>query len=347
MPNLLYVQDQERPDLATFAKMTEADLRGYAFSKIFPVITVREKGGKIWVAPKSLTTSRGTKNRTNGSSLTAGALATVEVAYTTDRLEGRGVIYESEMHGFADENAAAQAGASDAGRKVLNLMEYEAAGKVFTAARLTAKTVLTDHSVLKLLQGAAKSVRAFGKAALYMSDAAFLALCDIPEIRRKLELGAKVTGDIAYLALNDEKVLATVSTLLGFHAIAIFDSDVVGNDYDGYIAVVAIRPEAFGATGDTVRAIAKSRAMFGATMVWVPENAPADEPFTMSQSADRTEKANYFDAEGWAVAKPFVAPVANAGDSTVLDENGGCVVCKFADAYTEYAVPVVNVETGT
>ena len=32
---------------------------------------------------------------------------------------------------------------------------------------------------------------------------------------------------------------------------------------------------------------------------------------------------------------------------TVLDENGGAVVCQFADSYTEYAVPVVNVETGT
>ena len=107
MGNLLYVQDMERPDLRTFAKMTEADLRGYAFPKIFPVVTVNEKGGKIWVAPKSLTTSRGTKNRTNGSSLTAGEIATVEVSYSTDRMEGRGVIYESEMHGFADENAAA------------------------------------------------------------------------------------------------------------------------------------------------------------------------------------------------------------------------------------------------
>ena len=347
MANLLYVQDMERPDLATFAKMTEADLRGYAFSKIFPVITIREKGGKIWVAPTSLTKARGTKNRSNGSSLSAGEKTTVEVSYTSDRLEGRGVIYESEMHGFADMNAAAQAGATEAGRKVLNLIEYEAAGKVFTATRLTAKTMLSDHGVLKALQGAAKSVRAYGKAALYMSDEAFLKLCDIPEIRRKLELGAKVTGDIAYLALNDEKVLATVSTLLGFYAIAIFDSDVVGDDYDNYIAVVAIRPEAFGATGDTVRAIAKSRAMFGAMMVWVPESAPADEPFTMSQSADRTAKANYFDAEGWGVAKPFVAAVANSGDSTKLDENGGCVVCKFADTYTEYAVPVVNIETGT
>ena len=344
---LMYVTDQERPDLRAFAKMTQDDLRGYAFAKLFPVIAVREKGGKIWVAPKDLTNARGTKNRENGTALSAGEKKTVEVAFTTDRMEGRGIIYESEMHGFADENAAAQAGAADAGRKVLNLMEYEAAGKVFTSARLTAKVTLTDHAVLKTLQKAAKSVRSFGKAALYLSDEAFLKLCDIPEIRRRLEMGAKVTGDIGYLALNDEKVLATVSTLLGFHAIAIFDSDIVGDTYDSYIAVVAIRPEAFGATADMVRSIAKSRAMFGATMVYIPDDAPVDEPFTMSQSADRTEKANYFDAEGWLVAKPFVAPVANSGDATKLDENGGAVVCQFADSYTEYAVPVVNVETGT
>lgn len=346
MGNLLYVQDMERPDLRTFAKMTQDDLRGYAFSKIFPVITIREKGGKIWVAPKDVTATRGTKNRTNGSALTATDIKTVEVAYTADRFEGRGLIYESEMHGFADENAAAQAGACDAGRKVLNSMEYDVAGKVFTSTRITAKTVLTDHATIKALQVAAKSIRSYGKAALYMSDNAFLKMCDIPEIRRKLELGAKVTGDIAYLALNDEKVLATVSTLLGFHAIAIFDSDVVGTTYDNYIAVVAIRPEAFGQTGDAVRSIAKTRAMFGAMMVWVPADAPSDEPFTMSQSADRTAKANYFDAEGWAVAKPFFSEAANSGDSTLLDENAGCVVCQFADSYTEYAVPTVNVTQG-
>lgn len=324
---LMYVENMERPDLRTFAKLTQADLRGYAFSKLFPVVTVREKGGKIWVAPKNLGTAQGMKNRANGTALTGTDVKTVEVSYATDRFEGRGTIYESEMHGFADMNAACQAGAVDAGRKVLNSFEYEAAQKVFTSVRTTGCAELSDGSVLKTLQQAAKRVRGYGKAALYLSDAAFLNLCDIPEIRTRLEVGAKVTGDIGYLALNDEKVLATVSTLLGFHAIAIFDSDVVGTGYDNYVAVVAVRPEAFGATGDMVRALAKSRAMFGALMVYVPGDAPADEPFTLSQSADRTAKANYFDAEAFAVAKEFFT-----ASST---ESAGAVVTKFKTAAAE------------
>jgi hypothetical protein len=228
------------------------------------------------------------------------------------------------MHGFADMNAACQAGACDAGRKVLNSFEADVAGKVFTSARTGAAAALADGSFIKGLQKAAKSVRAYGKAALYMTDEAFLKLCDVPEVRNKLELGAKATGDIAYLALNDEKVLATVSTLLGFHAIAIVDSGVVGSGYDEFIAVVAIRPEAFGATGDMVRSIAKSRAMYGALMVYVPEDAPADEPFTLSQSSDRKEKANYFDAEGFVQAKEFHTPTTG--------DNGGVSVVKFAAA---------------
>lgn len=342
---LMYVEDMARTDLRSFAKMSQADLKGYAFAKIFPVIATSEKGGKIWVAPKGLTNARGTKNRTNGSALSATEKVTIEVSYSTDRIEGRSRIYENEMHGFADMNAACQAGAEDAGRKALNAMEYEAAGKVFSSVRTTAKVTLADHAVIKTLQVQAKAIRAFGKAFLYMSDAAFLKLCEIPEIRRKLELGAKVTGDIAYLALNDEKVLATVSTLLGFYGIAIFDSDIVGTTYDNYIAVVAVRPEAIGASSDAVRSLAKTRAMFGAMIVYIPEDAPADEPFEMSQSADKTEKCNLFDAEGSVVPKNFVDAVAKEGDATKMSENGGAVVCEFADSYTEYAVPVVNVTT--
>ncbi len=345
MADLMYVQDAEREDLRTFARMTQADLKGYAFAKVFPVITVSEKGGKIWVAPKGLTSARGTKNRANGTALTATQKATVEISYTTDRVEGRSQIYENEMHGFADMNAACQAGAEDAGRKVLNMLEYEAAGKIFTSVRKTAKVTLADHKVMSLLQGAAKDVRAFGKAFLYLSDAALLKLCDIPEIRRRLEIGTKATGDVGYLALNDEKVLATVSTLLGFYGIAVFDSDVVGTDYDNYVAVVAVRPETLGASSDAVRSLAKTRAIFGATFVYVPQGAPAEEPFAMSQSADRTEKCNYFDAEGSVVSMGFVEAVAKTGDTSKMSENGGAVVCEFASAYTEYAVPVVNVTT--
>lgn len=321
---LMYVENMERPDLRSFAKLTQADLRGYGFAKIMPVVTVREKGGKIWVAPKTLTDATGTKNRANGTALSGTDIKTVEVAYSTDRFEGRGIIYESEMHGFADMNAACQAGACDAGRKVLNSFEADVAAKVFTTARTGAAVALADGSFIKGLQKAAKSVRAYGKAALYMTDEAFLKLCDVPEVRNKLELGAKATGDIAYLALNDEKVLATVSTLLGFHAIAIVDSGIVGTGYDDFIAVVAIRPEAFGATGDMVRSIAKSRAMYGALMVYVPEDAPADEPFVLSQSSDRKEKANYFDAEGFVQAKEFHTPTTG--------DNGGVSVVKFAAA---------------
>ena len=339
----MYVQNQDRPDLRGFAKMSQEDLRGYAFAKIFPVVAVSEKGGKIWVAPKGLTNARGTKNRENGSSLSGTEKKTVEVSYTTDRIEGRSKIYENEMHGFADMNAACQAGAEDAGRKALNAMEYEAAVKIFSSVRTTAKVALPDHAVIKTLQVQAKTVRAFGKGFLYLSDAAFLKLCDIPEIRRKLELGARVTGDIGYLALTDEKVLSTVSTLLGFHGIAIFDSDIVGTTYDNYVAVVAVRPEAIGASSDTVRSLAKTRAMFGATFVYIPEGAPADEPFEMSQSADRTEKCNIFDAEGSVVSMGFIPAVAANGDPTNMSENGGAVVCEFAAEYTEYAVPTVNI----
>jgi len=345
--NQMYVNDEVRGDLATAAKVTQSDLRGYAFSKIFPLITVSEKGGTMAVAPKTLTNAAGQASRSDGSSITTDDLANVSVSYTCGRVEGRGRIYEHEMHGFTDMNAACAAGATVAGRRVLNKIEALAAAQVFTSVRTTAKTTLTDHEVVKKLQQSAKAVRAFGKPFLYCSDAAFLKFCDIPEIRRRLELGMRSTGDVGYLALQDEKVCQTISTLLGFYGVAIFDSDIVGSTYDNYVAVVAVRLETLGAGSDAVKAEIKSRAAFGATFMYIPQGAPADEPFVVSTAADRPNKANLFDAEGWLVSKNFVAAVATAGDTSTMSENGGAVVCQFASSYTEYAVPVVNVTTGS
>ena len=86
--------------------------------------------------------------------------------------------------------------------------------------------------------------------------------------------------------------------------------------------------------------------MFGATIVYIPQDAPADEPFEMSQSADKTEKCNLFDAEGSVVSMGFIPAVAASGDTSKMSENGGAVVCQFADSYTEYAVPNVNITNG-
>lgn len=343
--NEMYVQDGLRMDLAAAAKMTQDDLRGYAFSKVFPVIVTNEKSGDIGVAPKTLTNAQGQAGRSDGSAITTDDLATVPVDYTTARVEGRGRIYEHEMHSFADMNAACAAGAKVAGRRVLNKVETLAMTAVFTSARKTAAIELTNHQVVTKLQKAAKSVRAYGKPWLCCSDNALQALCDIPEIRFRLAQFSKAQGDIGYLALEDEKIRAAVATILGFGGIAMYDADIVGTTHDSYIAVVAVRKETIGADSDTVRSVVKTDACFGATFVHIPQGGTAEAPFRISTAADRPNKANLFDGEGWLVSKPFVTVVPHSGDATVLDENGGAVLVTFDDEYTEYAVPVVNVQT--
>ena len=344
MPTELYVNDGVRPDLAVAAKMTQDDLRGYAFARIFPIITTVEKSGDIYVAPKTLTNSQGQAGRSDGSSITTDDLATTQVEYTTARVEGRARIYEHEMHSFADMNAACAAGGKVAGRRVLNKIEALAMAQVFTTTRKTAATTLTNHQVVKTLQKAAKSVRAYGKPWLVLSDNALQTLCDIPEIRWRLTQFAKVDGDIGYLALEDAKVRAAVATILGFSGIAMYDADIVGTTNDSYIGIVAVRPETIDADSDTVRSVVKTDATFGATFLHIPQGADKETPFRVSTAADRPSKANLFDAEGWLVSKAFVAAVADQSDSTKLTENGGAVLCTFDSAYTEYAVPVVNVD---
>jgi len=341
--NEMYVQDGLRMDLAAAAKVTQDDLRGYAFSKIFPIITTDETSGDIYVAPKTLTNAAGQAGRSDGSAITTDDLATLKVSYTTARVEGRARIYEHEMHGFADMNAACAAGAKVAGRRVLNKIETLAMTAVFTSTRKTAAIELTDHQVVKKLQGAAKAVRAYGKPWLCCSDNALQTLCEIPEIRHRLTQFSKADGDIGYMALEDEKVRAAVATILGFGGIAMYDADIVGTTHDAYIAVVAVRAETVGADSDTVRSVVKTDACFGATFVHIPQGGTSEAPFKISTAADRPNKANLFDGEGWLVSKNFVAAAANQSDATKLDENGGAVLVTFDDAYTEYAVPVVSV----
>lgn len=334
----MYVQDAERPDLRPFAKMTQEDMRGYAFGKVFPVIFVRGKGGKIYVAGKNLTNGQGTKGRSDGTSLSGTALATVEVSYSTGRVEGRGKIYEHEMHGYSSQEAAEQNGATLAGRLVLNTVEKDAMAVIFSSARISGATSGTAKGILKELHNAAKSVRAYGKPWLVCSDQAFLDLCGLSKIEDRLATATKASGDIGFMALQDEKVLQTISTLLYFNGIAVYDSDIVGDTYDGYVAVVAVQPETIGASSDQVLTVAKTKAMAGATIVCLPEDAPAGEPFTLSTAADRDNKCNLFDAEGWLQIKEFKGWTVN-GTSGALEDNGGAVLISIPEETEDEAEP--------
>ena len=78
MPTELYVNDGVRPDLAVAARMTQDDLRGYAFARIFPIINTVEKSGDMYVAPKTLTNAQGQAGRSDGSAIETNDLATVK-----------------------------------------------------------------------------------------------------------------------------------------------------------------------------------------------------------------------------------------------------------------------------
>ena len=323
------VEKADRPDLAAIGSISQLDVKGYAFPKLFPLMPVTEKSGTMTVAPAGLTASKGTKARTNGTALSGTAISMVDVEWAAARYEGRGKLYENDGAAYASAEAADQAGAELSQRLAWNKVEDDAFAKVFTATRAAAATELTDHSVVKILQQKAKALRKYGKPTLVMTTNAWMDFCEIPEIRYRLEKLAGASNDTGFIMTDIEKVRAAVSTFLGFNDIVLFDSEIVGTSYDTNIAVIGLRPDAAG----NVAATAKSKATYGWTCAYIPEDAAADKPFDMRTWYDDDNKCNVYDAEAFlGVTEAF---------------SGAVEMCKFDDAYTEYPTSVVNVHTGT
>jgi len=331
MPTRFFrVKNEDRPDLAAVGSISQDDLRGYAFTKIFPIIPVSMKAGTLTVAPAGLTESKGTKGRSNGSALSGTALASVDVSWTAARFEGRGKIYEDDGAAYASEAACDAAGAELAQRLAWNKVEDEAFGKVFTSTRKSGATELADHAVIKGLQKKAKSLRKYGKPTLVMTTNTWLDFVEIPEIRSRLADLAKAGSDLGFILTDFEKVRSAVSTLLAFADIILFDSDIVDGEgtYDGCIAVIGLRPEAQANALQTV----KTKAVYGWTPVYIPETGDGVKPFDMRSWYDEENKANVYDAEA------FLGPTEAF--------SGGVAMTKLAASYTEYG-PTVTVETGS
>lgn len=325
--DVLYTQRGPRPDLAALGALSQMDLKGYGFMKLFPLIIVNEKAGTFSFAPKGLTATKGQAGRAKTDAISVETLAPVDVEYSVSALEGRAKIYTRDVPGLGGIAFADQLGGENCCRQAWNKAEATAASTVFTAGRMNAATELADHAVIKGLQQAAKSVRGYGKPYLVMSTNGFLTFCDIPEIRQKLDKSSLATGDLGFMALSDPRVAQTLSTLMMMQGVILFDSDIVGDTYDNFIAVVSLREEAF-AGGMAALGVAQRAAIYGATFMYIPKGAQGDTPFMVSSSDNTDGKYNLYDAE----AHYDIEEV----------HTGAVAVRKFAATYTEYTVPTTQ-----
>lgn len=314
-----YTIDGERPDLAQLVKLSQMlGVGGYAFPKIFPMIITAETSGDYSYAPVLMTAASGQAGRENDAEITDTEIKSSTLAWATARLEGRHKIYENEVKGLGGIESADEMGGEESGRKAMNTAEKAANTLVF-ASRIGTATTLTDQKVLATLKTKALSLRKYGKPYLVMSTNAYMTFTGIPEIDRKFVAGLKGLGDVGFLTASDTAALKVVAGLIAFEGIILFDSDVVGTTYDDYIAVIALRPEAFGSAENAYKA-GKRRAMYGLTHLYLPDGADKDMPFRISSAADRKNKVNYYDAEG---------------RYCLSEMHGDAVeVCKFASKYT-------------
>lgn len=325
-----YTMRGARPDLAPLAKISTLSQRGYAFPKLMPIVVMTEKGGNFSHAPVGMTTAKGQKSRANGATIENTAIASETATWTPATLEGRAIIYEREVKALGGIENADAFGGEESGRKAFNSAEQDSADMFFSATRRAAATEMADHEVVLTLQQLALSVRKYGKPFLVMSSNAFLAFCEIPEIRDRSFAALGGTGNLAFLALSDEQLLASLSRLIKFQGIILFDSEVIGTDYDDYVGVVGLREEAFVGGKDALMT-AKRAATYALSFFYQPDESAADTPFRLSSSDDRTTlKANVYDAEAEFVEKELHTSAA--------------VLASFAASYSEYARVAVSLD---
>lgn len=288
-----------RPDLALAAKATQADMGGYAFPQLFPVLATTERAGDFSYAPANLpnSTTNVAEGRANGAALTATELKTEDFAWTTAPLEARSVIYDREVPGWGGIAQADEAGGIDCVRRAYNKVEQVAYAKTFSAARILAAVSLADQQIINLFAKAAIAVRPYGQPYLVCTTNGLLKLLQIPEVRKAM-FGSFTAAQVMNMLTGTDKelILSKLSPLLSMKGIVIFDSDIVTGANDDCIAIVALRPEAF-AGGVSLLNTAKARAIYGFTAVYIPTGATSDMPFGVSSTADGKDKANYYDAE--------------------------------------------------
>ena len=338
----IYTERSERQDLANEAKLSQADLNGYAFPKLFPIITDLERSGVLSYAPVGLTAASGTKGRKNGAALDVTEIKTVDIPWNVARIEGRTKIFASEVKGFGGIEVADKFGGEDAARRVFNTIEKDAYTLVFSTARADGAVSLANRKIRTLISKAAIAKRRWGKAYLVMTTNGVIKFAQIPEV---IEAAIGRFGATAINMLNDpdqNNVANAIAILIGFQGIILFDSEIVGNDKDDYIAVAALRPELFGADNMAVRMGIKRMATYAFTMIYLPDPANPDTPFSMKSHPNDMEKANYYDAECFSSLNEIHA----TDGAEPANPNGGAIALfkMLADAngYTGAPVQVVN-----
>lgn len=289
-----------RPDLALAAKESQKDMGGYAFPQLFPVLYVTERAGTFSYAPANLSnaTTNVASGRANGAALTASEVKTADFDWTTARLEARAVVYDNEVKGFGGIEKADRHGALSAVRRAYNAVEVAAYAKTFTAARIAAATSLADQEIINTISLAAVALRPYGQPYIVTTTTGLLKFLQIPEVRKAM-FGSFTAAQVMNM-LSDpgskEQMLSKLSLLISVKGMIIFDSDIVTAADNDVIGLVALRPEAMSG-GEALMSVAKEKALYGFTAIYIPDGASNDMPFGVSATADGTDKANYYDAE--------------------------------------------------
>jgi len=326
---------QARPDLALAAKESQVVMGGYCFPKLFPAIVQPEKGGQFSYAPVGTTAKRNaTKGRANSTALDSEEIVSKIHKWATDRIEKRVKIFFNEVKGLGGLASADSHGGIHAVRQTFNAMEYEAFQKVFSTARVAGATLLADGKVTKTLAKALVGARRFGKGYLVLTTNGLLDFLQIPAVMRKISNLLGPVDPMELLAGDRNVLVSRISPILGFGGMIVFDSEIIKDTtFDKYVAVVGLREEIVN-DASNIQMVAKEKAIYGYSVVYLPDGATSEVPFEVSSHADHKDKANYYDTDG---EYQFNELHGDDGEATP-NPNGGAVQVFKMDDIENYTV---------
>lgn len=299
---MAFLNREYRPDLAVGIEFnTLGGAAKFLAPRLFPRFAVREMGGTI--AAAQVIEQNGTKNRTAGQALTGYRVASVDVTFACDHLEGRALLSDKDIKQHGSVDAAVKAGAVVAGWQAAGLFEKEAAATLFTSTRYAAATAIDASAPFEALMKGATDVKKYGEPSLVCSESWLTAFVKNPVVADVLVdlYGHRI---IAGVLSGAEDALLAVGAAFSIKRILVGDDAFwavgagTGTDYSDAAAVVGLREEAMRM--DPVLT-AKALPCYGFAPTFLPDAESSLEfPFEVMTGYLDSTKDSYVDATLYA-----------------------------------------------
>ena len=279
-----------RPDLE---RINVNRPEGYIGTRLYPVVNVVEKAGKIYY--KTLTTDAAAQTgRSPGVAPTRTLLTDSNVDYTvTEKIKRYGIV-KSEVKQMGGIAKADRLGGMASKRSVLRAQEDAHAAAFFDATSYSNALVASTGEILQRITEAAQTIKRYGgKMAFVCPVSVYQYMIRQTEIKDLLLRSFSGIPAADVLSLSPK-------TFRGFlQGIFQFDEVLIGDD-DHWEIVTQEDAAGVVRLPDPSEMSHKMDPVLGKTVVYLPDGKQAYE---VESHYDEDDKTNNYDATGWDQVK--------------------------------------------